>query len=34
MVKLLPYKWVGYLLILGWYYWLKGKSKTRRPLRT
>jgi len=34
MVKLLPYKWVGYLLILGGYYWLKGKSKTRPPLRT
>ena len=34
MVKLLPYKWVGHLLILGVYYWLKGKSKTRRPLRT
>lgn len=30
MVKLLPYKWVGYLVILGGYYWLKGKAKDRR----
>ena len=34
MVKLLPYKWVVYLLILGGYYGWKGKSKTLRPLRT
>lgn len=34
MVKLLPYKWIGYLLMLGGYYWLKGKSKTPRSLRT
>lgn len=34
MVKLLPYKWVGYLLMLAGYYCLKGKSKTPRPLRT
>lgn len=33
MVKLLPYKWVGYLLMLGSYYWLKGKTKERRALR-
>ncbi|HJH19848.1 MAG TPA: hypothetical protein K8W20_14160 [Pseudomonas lactis] len=34
IVKLLPYKWVGYLLMLGGYYWLKGKSKTPLPSRT
>jgi hypothetical protein len=34
MVKLLPYKWLGYLLMLGGYYWLKRKSQTPRPLRT
>ncbi|EJN37898.1 hypothetical protein PMI38_02629 [Pseudomonas sp. GM84] len=34
MVKLLPYKWVGFLLMLGGYYWLKGKSKPRQALRT
>lgn len=34
MVKLLPYKWVGYLLMLGGYYWLKSKFQTPRPLRT
>ncbi|MFJ1573934.1 hypothetical protein ACIOAU_20440 [Pseudomonas sp. NPDC088322] len=34
MVKLMPYKWVGFLLMLGGYYWLKGKSKTQRSLRT
>jgi len=33
-VKLLPYKWVVYLLMLGGYYWLKGKVEQRRPLRT
>ncbi|MGJ7515467.1 hypothetical protein ACSFE6_14200 [Pseudomonas baetica] len=33
-VKLLPFKWVGYLLMLGGYYWLKGKAEERRALRT
>lgn len=32
MVKLLPYKWVGYLLMLGGYYWLKGKIEDRRSV--
>ncbi|MBH3430216.1 hypothetical protein [Pseudomonas alkylphenolica] len=34
VVKLLPYKWVGFLLMLGGYYWLKGRAKTSRALRT
>mgnify|MGYP003604407850 CR=1 FL=1 len=33
-VKLLPYKWVGFLLMLGGYYWLKGKSQRPRALST
>ncbi|WP_397449955.1 hypothetical protein [Pseudomonas sp. NA-150] len=32
MVKLLPYKWVGYLLMLGGYYWLRGKVEARRSV--
>ncbi|WP_247254594.1 hypothetical protein [Pseudomonas moorei] len=34
MVKVLPFKWVGYLVMLGGYYWLKGKVERSRGLRT
>lgn len=30
MVKLLPYKWLGFLVMLGGYYWLRSKVEERR----